>query len=112
MTQTKTEVGRLARRHSAKRTKTRRQLEARGVPPEEVERIVERLRVDQQQHRDIVAMREAETPVDDSKHRPTSVDPLLKGAGRATGQTAAAVKRGKTMTKYQHQATERRQETA
>ena len=75
-------------------------------------RIVERLRVDQQQHRDIVAMREAETPVDDSKHRPTSVDPLLKGAGRATGQTAAAVKRGKTMTKYQHQATERRQETA
>lgn len=97
---------RLKRRHSEKRRVLRRKLEARGVPPEEIERMVGRLRVDQQQHRDIVAMREPVAQVDDSKHRPAHIDPLLKGAARVTGQTAAAVKRGRTVTKYQHEEAE------
>jgi hypothetical protein len=39
---------------------------------------------------------------DDSKYRPTRIDPLLTGVGRATGETAKAVKRGNTITRYQY----------
>ena len=40
---------------------------------------------------------------DDAKgYAPTYVDPLLKGAARATGATAKVVKRGRTMTKFQY----------
>lgn len=39
---------------------------------------------------------------DGSKFRPGWEDPLLKGVARATGHTAKAVKRGKTITKYQY----------
>lgn len=39
---------------------------------------------------------------DDSGYKPRSVDPPLKGQGRATGQAAAAVKRGRTVTAWQH----------
>lgn len=38
----------------------------------------------------------------DSAHRPRPVDPLLTGHGRATGETARAVKRGRTVTKFEH----------
>lgn len=39
---------------------------------------------------------------DDRGYRPTHVDPILQGTARATGQTAAAVRRGRTVTKWQH----------
>lgn len=94
----RTEVARLARRHSVRRTALRRKLEKRAVPPEEIERMVERLRVDQQTHRDIVAAQETIARVDDSGYQPKHVDGLLKGPARATGQTATAVKRGRTVT--------------
>lgn len=35
-------------------------------------------------------------------YKPPTVDPVLKGVGRATGKTAKAVKRGKTFTKFEH----------
>ena len=35
----------------------------------------------------------------DRGYRPKQVDPILKGAGRATGATAKAVKRGTTLTR-------------
>lgn len=39
---------------------------------------------------------------DDRGYRPTHVDSILTGTARATGQTAAAVRRGRTVTKWQH----------
>jgi hypothetical protein len=42
-----------------------------------------------------------QTP-DDSRYRPTPILPELRGTARATGQTATAVKRGRTLTKFQH----------
>jgi hypothetical protein len=46
------------------------------------------------------------TRPDDRGYRPNPGDPLLRGAARATGATARAVKRRTTITRYQH----RRQE--
>lgn len=40
--------------------------------------------------------------LDDKGYAPTKVDSLLTGMGRAMGQTAKVIKRGKTITKYQH----------
>jgi hypothetical protein len=45
--------------------------------------------------------------VDDSKHRPKAIDPLLTGAGRVTGVAAKAVKRSKAMTRTEYLAAER-----
>lgn len=39
---------------------------------------------------------------DDRRYKPDLGDPLLRGAARATGATAAAAKRRRTLTKYQH----------
>ena len=41
-------------------------------------------------------------PLDDSKHKPTQIDSVLIGTARATGASAKAVKRRKTMTKYEY----------
>lgn len=41
-------------------------------------------------------------PSDDKGYKPAYVDPVLTGVARATGETAKAVKRGKTVTKYQY----------
>lgn len=39
---------------------------------------------------------------DDKGYRPPKVDHVLTGVARATGETAMAVKRGKTITKHQY----------
>lgn len=39
---------------------------------------------------------------DDKGFKPTKVDAVLNGVARATGQTAKAVKRRKTITKHEH----------
>jgi hypothetical protein len=39
---------------------------------------------------------------DDKKYKPTSVLKELNGVARATGETAKAIKRGKTITKWQY----------
>ena len=38
----------------------------------------------------------------DARYRPTHIDPLLKGVARATGETAKAIRSGKTITNWQH----------
>lgn len=45
---------------------------------------------------------------DDRSYRPRHIDPVLRGAARATGQTAAAVRRGRTVTDWQHDEREAR----
>lgn len=50
----------------------------------------------------VVHGRSGYTTPDDTRHRPTPVLAELRGPARATGQTAAAVKRGRTMTKSEH----------
>ena len=50
---------------------------------------------------DRAALADVTTP-DDSRFRPRHVDSTLRGAARATGQTAAAVRRGTTVTDWQH----------
>jgi hypothetical protein len=61
-------------------------------PPVQPER--ERARVEEETYRRLA--------LDDRRHRPTSHDPLTTGIGRATGATAVAAKRGRTMTKWQY----------
>jgi len=39
---------------------------------------------------------------DDSRYKPAHIDSILTGTARATGQTAAAVRSGRTVTKWQH----------
>lgn len=39
---------------------------------------------------------------DDRRYKPDLGDPLLRGAARATGATATAARRRRTLTKYQH----------
>lgn len=38
---------------------------------------------------------------DDTSYRPRSVDSTLKGAGRATGDTAKSIQRGRALTKWE-----------
>jgi hypothetical protein len=38
----------------------------------------------------------------DASYKPTSVDSMLKGAARATGETAKAIRSGKTITDWQY----------
>lgn len=45
---------------------------------------------------------------DDRRYRPGYVDPLLRGSARATGQTATAVRSGRTVTDWQHTEREAR----
>ncbi len=46
--------------------------------------------------------RDYETP-DDAGYKPTYIDPVLRGAGRAVGKTAKAVKRGKSFSSYDYE---------
>lgn len=49
----------------------------------------------------VIAETWARLSPDDTSYRPKRSDPLLVGAGRATGDTARAVKRRNAMTKYE-----------
>lgn len=103
--------------HRKKRQALRAKLRKLGLPEEYIERRTDVMRARQQAERignDAEARRLGEverellheqtyltTRLDDSKHKPTYVDPVLRGAARATGNTATAVRTGKTFTKYQ-----------
>lgn len=41
-------------------------------------------------------------PPSDTGYKPTQIDPLLQGTARATGVTAKAVRKRKTLTKFEH----------
>lgn len=103
--------------HKKNRARRRKQLLAQGFSPEAVEKILGRLRERQAEQRAAEraasgaaererARIEEETyrrlSLDDRRHRPTSHDPLTTGIGRATGATAKAAKRGRTLTKWQY----------
>lgn len=97
---------RLKKKHQFKRARLRKTLEAKGIPEAEILRASERMRLDQQAERDIMRTW-LDTPraeLDDTGYRPTSPDPLTTGVARATGETAAAVRRGRTITKHQHES--------
>ncbi len=106
-----TEAQRRKRRHGERRRQLRRKLEAQGVPEEEIERRLRAMQADQQRVRDVENhMRRLEARTDDAYvtpddrgYRPSRVDPVLSGAARATGETAKAVRRGKTITAWQHE---------
>jgi hypothetical protein len=97
-------------RDAERRRKLRQELRARGVPEAEVERIVGALRYRQlverlgpERARQVVLKELPDLPTpDDTGFRPTRSDSLLTGAARATGETAAAVKRRRTIPKWQH----------
>jgi hypothetical protein len=44
----------------------------------------------------------------DKRYKPTTVDPLLKGVARATGETARAIRSGRTITDWQYAEREQR----
>lgn len=99
--------------HQNNRARLRKKLLAQGVPPDKVAAILankaERQHQQRIEERGAAAERERieeETykrlSPNDSKHRPAPVDPLLRGAARATGETARAVKRGSTVAKWQY----------
>lgn len=110
---TKPDTAKRKETHQKNRARLRKKLLAQGVPPDRVTAILankaERQHQQRIEERGAVAERERveeETykrlSLDDSKHRPTSVDPLLRGAARATGETARAVRRGSTVAKWQY----------
>jgi Holliday junction resolvasome RuvABC DNA-binding subunit len=101
--------------NARKRTEFRRYLESLGYSPAEVERAVasreERRAAKARQADQEEALDQAHKPkppaqeweyLDDTGYRPTQVDSVLTGVARATGQTAAAVKRRSTMTSAQY----------
>jgi hypothetical protein len=102
------------RTHARALQRLRRDLVRQGLPAEKVDRIVEAKRAKQQAARDAWAADEskrrqveeetyARLQLDDSKHRPGHVDPLLRGQARVTGATAAAVKRSKATTRFEYE---------
>lgn len=102
------EVG-SGRTHRRKRQQVRRRMEAQGCSPELIEKALAELTAKQRQAR-LRAGRsglDGVPDVDDGGYRPTPVDPLLRGAGRVTGQTARAVKCSKAMTKHEHDQEDR-----
>jgi hypothetical protein len=101
--------------HQKARQRLRRRLRDQGVSDTEIARQVERLR-----QRQAAALRAGVRPgdleavfdqthtalrLDDTGYRPTPGDPLLQGVARATGATAKAVRRRRTLTRYEHDRT-------
>jgi hypothetical protein len=88
----------------------RRTLEADPhMTPELVDKAVMQYRWDQlkdhageERYRRIRERLEGPKRLDDSKHRPTPIDSLLTGSLRVSGETAQAVKRGRTITDWQY----------
>lgn len=87
------------------RTKLRRRLRAEGLSPAEVEAGVrqwEYARWYRINRAPITPPPAEPEQVDDRRFRPAAPDPLLKGAARASGATAAAVRRGRALTRDEY----------
>lgn len=95
-------------RNQIARRRLRDQMTAAGCTPEKITHALEKLRFDQlvaihgKEGAARILYKEAKPQPDDRRYRPTSPPAELRGAGRATGETAAAVRAGKTITKWQH----------
>lgn len=110
-----------ARNRSEARRVFRRRLEAQGYGAEVIERMVAQREVEaadrygskarlqrlaEQEAELYQAQRHTSDPIaspDDSRYRPARPDPLTVGAGRVSGETAKAVRRGKTITAWEYQ---------
>jgi hypothetical protein len=100
---------RRARRHSEARRKMRRRMEARGIPPHQIERRLARVRAEQEAARradvgrgDLDAIHdETWRQPDDAGYRPNFGDSLERGAARVSSRTARAARRHKATTKYE-----------
>lgn len=91
-----------------KRSKLKKKLRAAGASEELIERIIaERRQADliarlgEDQAR-AARRAHADSGPDDTGYEPDAGDPLLRGAGRATGMTAKVVVRGETITDWQY----------
>ena len=109
-----------AKNRSEARRILRRRLEAQGYSPQRIDLIVaqreiavvenhdvrERQRRYFEQEAQLDELRQtADVPavfLDDSGYRPTRYDPLTIGPARVSGETAKAVRRGSTITAWQH----------
>lgn len=92
--------------HKTNRQRLRNRLRAEGVPEEEIARILARKREDQRRQREIERLatdRPADGDLDDAGYHPTRVDSTLTGVGRATGETAVSVRRGRALTRHEWQ---------
>lgn len=99
-----------AEKDRKKRKKLRDRLEAKGVPADKIERIIEQRRIDDHARRHNTGNVFKYDPdndqgyyPDDSNYKPSQGDPLLRGAGRPTGMTAKVVKRPNTITDWQYE---------
>jgi hypothetical protein len=113
------------------RNRFRKKLESWGMPEEEIQICVDQYRERQRMKRNgtlakdapmctraeyvrylkkqpnhsnasVLRLGEDYQPPSDKGYKPVKVDSLLNGTARATGNTAKAVKKGKTITKYQY----------
>jgi len=88
----------------------RQELQARGASPAELRDVTEKLefavlvaRIGLDAARD-QRYQEAQDRLqdDDRKYRPRYIDPVLRGAARAVGETARSVQRRKAITRWEH----------
>ena len=103
-----------------RRARLRKRLEASGVAPEVIERIIAVKREDDLARchgytpdrvltrEEILANTDDSLWPDDRGYRPSRRDPLLHGAARATGTAAKVVRRRYTITRYQYERMEER----
>lgn len=99
--------------HRKRRQELRRKLKEQGVPANEIEQIIARKREEQRAARagarhGAAQLEEweretyARLSLDDRGYRPSRPDAVTTGQGRATGPAAKAVKRGKTLTRWEY----------
>lgn len=108
------------------RQRLRKRLEKAGYPPAEIDRLVAAKKLEQDALRrqdnkkaqriakklevqqlhaerdDIYESTYRRLQGDDRKYRPTRVDPITTGQGRATGLAAKAAKRGRSFTRFEY----------
>lgn len=97
-----------------KRRKLRAKLEASGVNPLVIDRVVAERREEDRARRhgwlpekpsreEILANTDDSLWPDDTGYEPTQGDPLLRGPGRPSGMAAKVVKRPNTITDWQYE---------
>jgi SOS response regulatory protein OraA/RecX len=101
-------MARARRNASESRRQLKKKLRASGMSEELIERIIERKRFEQlaRRHGSVEAaaqIRYAEQPEqpNDSAYRPRHIDSTLRGAGRASGDTAKSIRRGRALASWE-----------
>lgn len=94
--------GTSASNHAKARGRKRKKMREQGYTEEEIANVIERMHFEQDCARlgveEARRLRYERIPEpDDSRYKPKRVDPLLKGPGRAMGDTAKAVRSKKAI---------------